>query len=159
MLESAQSNQDAVRQNPRSLPNLRLTVWPPAWCEFFVRISPMASIGIPAASLVIARRLCKIANGTTVRTTHQDRQRALMIDLAIWLTPPLSTLVICASGYSAQLPQCSLTFPLRLLHSRPPIRYLRGCWVLSSSPIHYPLFLPLLRLADFHWSYLSCLLR
>lgn len=67
----------------------------PAWCDFFVRVTSMASVGIPAASLVIARRLCKIANGTTVRSTRRDKQRAIMTDLAIGLTPSLATLVIC----------------------------------------------------------------
>ncbi|KAK7680857.1 hypothetical protein QCA50_016167 [Cerrena zonata] len=66
----------------------------PAWCDFFVRITQMASVGIPAASLVIARRLCKIATGTTVRSTTRDKQRAIMTDLAIGLSPPLASLVI-----------------------------------------------------------------
>ncbi|CAL1697603.1 unnamed protein product [Somion occarium] len=68
--------------------------WAPAWCDLSVRIDYIARIGVVSAALVIARRLCKIATGTTVSSTRRDKQRAIMIDLAIGLVPPLSQLII-----------------------------------------------------------------
>lgn len=53
------------------------------------------SVGIPAASLIINRRLYKIASISTVSLTHHDRRKMIYVDLAIGLTPSIVQLGIC----------------------------------------------------------------
>lgn len=68
-----------------------------------IRITFVAPIGIIAAAMVISRRLCKIATGTTVTSTRRDKRRAIIIDLIIGLAPPLAQFIICKTifPYSA----------------------------------------------------------
>ena len=51
--------------------------------------------GILAASLVINRRLYKIASTSSVSITVADRRRAIYIDLAIGLGIPISSIALC----------------------------------------------------------------
>ncbi|KAI0078437.1 STE3-domain-containing protein [Panus rudis PR-1116 ss-1] len=80
---------------------INLNVWrntavnmAPGWCDFSIRMTFVAPIGIIAAAMVISRRLCKIATGNTVTSTRRDKRRAIMIDLAIGLAPPLAQFII-----------------------------------------------------------------
>ena len=57
--------------------------------EIATRFSIGLNVGIPAAFLVIAHRLFKIASRTAAITTPAEKRRALLIDLAIGLGIPL----------------------------------------------------------------------
>ncbi|EED83530.1 hypothetical fungal pheromone GPCR [Postia placenta Mad-698-R] len=63
--------------------------WVPVWCDITTRFRLAYSIGICTASLIINRRLYKIATVSTVSITHLDRRRMIMVDLAIGLTPSI----------------------------------------------------------------------
>ena len=49
---------------------------------------------ILAASLVINRRLYKIASTSSVSTSRAERRRAILIDLAIGMGIPIATMII-----------------------------------------------------------------
>ncbi|KAJ7436171.1 pheromone A receptor-domain-containing protein [Mycena galericulata] len=55
----------------------------PAWCEISIRIMMGASVGLPAASLCINRRLYHIASVRTVTITKAEKRRAVLIDSLI----------------------------------------------------------------------------
>ena len=55
----------------------------------------MAGFGIVSAGLLIARMMCKIAIGVEVPQTRQEKMRAMAVELAIGLGPPLVQLIIC----------------------------------------------------------------
>ncbi|KAJ7732209.1 pheromone A receptor-domain-containing protein [Mycena maculata] len=55
----------------------------PAWCEISIRIMMGASVGLPAASLCINRRLYHIASVRCVVITKAEKRRAVLIDSLI----------------------------------------------------------------------------
>lgn len=61
----------------------------PVWCDISTRIMIAQSIGIPAASLCINRRLYYIASLKSTSLTRSEKRRGIMIDLAIGLGLPL----------------------------------------------------------------------
>ncbi|KAJ7622377.1 pheromone A receptor-domain-containing protein [Roridomyces roridus] len=61
----------------------------PVWCDISIRITLAASVGIPAASLCINRRLYQIASVKTVSVTVADKRRAVLIDTLICVVFPL----------------------------------------------------------------------
>jgi len=71
----------------------------PVWCDVSTRITIGVSVGIPAASLCINRRLYKIARMHAVGTTKSEKRRAILIDSLICVLFP----VICiALSYIVQ---------------------------------------------------------
>ncbi|KAJ6543082.1 pheromone A receptor-domain-containing protein [Mycena capillaripes] len=66
-----------------------ITDWAPVWCDISSRIIIAVSVGIPASSLCINRRLYNIATCQTVSMTKAMKRRAVMIDLAIALGLPI----------------------------------------------------------------------
>jgi len=68
--------------------------WAPVWCDISIRFTWMARIGGVSAGLIIARRLCMITTGTTVRGSRRDKVRSVAIDLAIGLGIPIAQLII-----------------------------------------------------------------
>ena len=62
-----------------------------------VRIQFAAPHGILAASLVINRRLYKIASTSSVSSSRAERRRVILTDLAIGLSIPILTIVLCKS--------------------------------------------------------------
>ncbi|KAJ7164082.1 pheromone A receptor-domain-containing protein [Mycena filopes] len=66
-----------------------ITDWSPVWCDISSRIIIAVSVGIPASSLCINRRLYNIATCQTVSMTKALKRRAVMIDLAIALGLPI----------------------------------------------------------------------
>lgn len=62
--------------------------WAPVWCDISTRIIVGVSVGIPASSLCINRRLYKIASCQTASITRAQKKRAVMVDLAIGLGIP-----------------------------------------------------------------------
>ncbi|KAK7680870.1 hypothetical protein QCA50_016180 [Cerrena zonata] len=60
----------------------------PAWCEISTRITIGVSIGIPAASLCINRRLYKIARVSAVTISRAEKRRAVIIDTLICIVFP-----------------------------------------------------------------------
>ncbi|KAJ7711550.1 pheromone A receptor-domain-containing protein [Mycena metata] len=55
----------------------------PAWCDISIRIMMGASVGLPAASLCINRRLYHIATVQAVVVTKAEKRRAVLIDSLI----------------------------------------------------------------------------
>ncbi|CAK5270658.1 unnamed protein product [Mycena citricolor] len=55
----------------------------PAWCEISIRIIMGASVGLPAASLCINRRLYNIAIVRSVVVTKAEKRRTVLIDSMI----------------------------------------------------------------------------
>ncbi|EKM56710.1 uncharacterized protein PHACADRAFT_253994 [Phanerochaete carnosa HHB-10118-sp] len=66
----------------------------PVWGDIAVRIIWAEAHGILAASLVINRRLYKIASTTSVSISRVQRRRAMYTDLAIGLGIPILTLIL-----------------------------------------------------------------
>ncbi|KAI0946013.1 hypothetical protein AcV7_010103 [Taiwanofungus camphoratus] len=63
--------------------------WAPVWCDITSRWRLASSIGICVSSLIINRRLYKIASVSAVSVTNVDKRRMIMIDLSIGLIPPI----------------------------------------------------------------------
>ncbi|KAJ6550811.1 pheromone A receptor-domain-containing protein [Mycena vulgaris] len=61
----------------------------PVWCDISIRITMGASVGIPAASLCINRRLYQIASVKTVSITPAEKRRAAVIDALLCVLFPL----------------------------------------------------------------------
>ncbi|KAI0298959.1 pheromone A receptor-domain-containing protein [Multifurca ochricompacta] len=61
----------------------------PVWCDISTRFTVGLAVGLPAALLVINRRLFKIASRTAAFSSRAERRRALFVDLAIGLGIPL----------------------------------------------------------------------
>ncbi|KAF5342932.1 hypothetical protein D9758_014955 [Tetrapyrgos nigripes] len=61
----------------------------PIWCDISSRIMLGATVGVPAASLCINRRLYKIATVQAVSITPAEKRRAVLIDSLICLLFPL----------------------------------------------------------------------
>ncbi|KAJ7086817.1 STE3-like pheromone receptor, partial [Mycena belliarum] len=55
----------------------------PAWCEISIRIMMGASVGLPAASLCINRRLYHIASVRAVSISKAEKRRTIFIDSLI----------------------------------------------------------------------------
>lgn len=66
----------------------------PLWCDISSRLIIGVSIGIPAASLCINRRLYNIATCQTATITHAQKRRAVVGDLAIGLGLPALQMVL-----------------------------------------------------------------
>lgn len=67
-----------------------------------VRIQFAAPHGILAASLVINRRLYKIASTSSVSSSRAEKRRVIMIDLALGLSIPILTIALCAYAPSGR---------------------------------------------------------
>ncbi|KAF9526208.1 fungal pheromone STE3G-protein-coupled receptor [Crepidotus variabilis] len=61
----------------------------PAWCEISIRIMMAASVGVPASSLCINRRLYHIANVQKINLGRSEKTRAIVIDSLICVLFPL----------------------------------------------------------------------
>ena len=76
-------------------------IWPGStiYCDITTRFSWGAAHGLLAASLVINRRLYKIATTTSVSVTRASKRRAIMADLAIGLSIPIIHIAISESQH------------------------------------------------------------
>lgn len=63
--------------------------WAPVWCDISIRIILGSSVGIPAASLCINRRLHKIAKLQAVTVTRAEKRRAVLTDTLICVLFPI----------------------------------------------------------------------
>ncbi|TFK95986.1 fungal pheromone STE3G-protein-coupled receptor [Pterulicium gracile] len=61
----------------------------PIFCDISIRISAGASIGIPAASLCIVKRLYTISTVQSAQTTRAEKRRVVLIDSLICILFPL----------------------------------------------------------------------
>jgi len=66
----------------------------PVWCDISSRLIIGVSVGIPAASLCINRRLYLIATVQKVTTTKADKHRAVGVDLLIGLGIPILQMIL-----------------------------------------------------------------
>ncbi|KAH9943673.1 putative fungal pheromoneG-protein-coupled receptor [Amylocystis lapponica] len=66
----------------------------PVWCDISTRITIGASVGIPAASLCINRRLYKIACTHAVVSTRAEKRRTILIDTMICVLLPVIYMVL-----------------------------------------------------------------
>ncbi|KAI0088239.1 putative fungal pheromoneG-protein-coupled receptor [Irpex rosettiformis] len=65
----------------------------PIWGDFTVHFQFIASQGIIAAGMVIARRLNKIASTSSVSTSRSDKRKQILIDVAFGMTSPMVLLI------------------------------------------------------------------
>ncbi|KAF9441476.1 pheromone receptor [Macrolepiota fuliginosa MF-IS2] len=63
--------------------------WAPIWCEISIRIMMGSSVGLPASSLCINRRLYYIITSSSAAVTPNEKKRAIMIDSLICVLFPL----------------------------------------------------------------------
>ncbi|KAG2056570.1 STE3-domain-containing protein [Suillus hirtellus] len=68
--------------------------WAPIWCDISIRIMLGASVGIPAASLCINRRLYNIAKTHAVVLTDEGKRRAVLIDTLICVLFPMAVVAL-----------------------------------------------------------------
>ncbi|TRM58313.1 pheromone A receptor-domain-containing protein [Schizophyllum amplum] len=68
--------------------------WAPIWCDISARIIIGTSVAIPAASLVINRRLYCIATVRTVTKTKPERRREVMMDMLIGMGIPVLVMIL-----------------------------------------------------------------
>nr|AAQ96344.1 pheromone receptor Rcb2 B44 [Coprinopsis cinerea] len=61
----------------------------PIWCEISIRILMGASVGIPASSMCIVRRLYAIARSQKVAITRAEKRRAVIMDSLICVLLPI----------------------------------------------------------------------
>nr|QQL12041.1 mating-type protein STE3.2 [Hypsizygus marmoreus] len=61
----------------------------PIWCEISIRIMMGASVGLPASSLCINRRLYYISSAQAVMITHADKLRNILVDTLICVVFPV----------------------------------------------------------------------
>ncbi|KAF5382370.1 hypothetical protein D9757_009781 [Collybiopsis confluens] len=66
----------------------------PVWCDISAQLILGASVGIPASTLCISRRLYHITSTQTVSIGRDDKLRAVYSDLAIALGLPLLALIL-----------------------------------------------------------------
>ncbi|KIK58801.1 hypothetical protein GYMLUDRAFT_170654 [Collybiopsis luxurians FD-317 M1] len=66
----------------------------PVWCDISTRFILGSAVGIPAASLVINRRLYYIATANAVTITKAEKRRAVMVDLAIGVGIPILQMIL-----------------------------------------------------------------
>lgn len=60
-----------------------------------VRLQYAGSMGFLSAGLVIARRVSLIAISSVAYLSSEDKTRAMWIDLAIGLSPPIAQIIEC----------------------------------------------------------------
>ncbi|KAH9837843.1 putative fungal pheromoneG-protein-coupled receptor [Rhodofomes roseus] len=65
----------------------------PVWCDISTRITIGASVGIPAASLCINRRLYYIARMDAVAITRAEKRRTILVDSLICILFPILCMV------------------------------------------------------------------
>ncbi|KAH7923649.1 pheromone receptor [Leucogyrophana mollusca] len=73
--------------------------WAPVWCDITARFIIGFTVGIPASSLCMIRRLYRIATMQSLNRTRDERRRAVVIDLSIGVGFPC---VIMALEYIVQ---------------------------------------------------------
>ncbi|KAF9040039.1 pheromone A receptor-domain-containing protein [Panaeolus papilionaceus] len=66
----------------------------PVWCDISSKIIIGVSVGIPAATLCISRRLYYLTSGNTVSITRDDKRRMIIMDLAIALGIPTLIMIL-----------------------------------------------------------------
>ncbi|KAJ4490544.1 pheromone receptor [Lentinula aciculospora] len=66
----------------------------PVWCDISSQIILGASLGIPASTLCISRRLYRITSAQTVSITRDDKVRAIYTDISIALGIPVLFLIL-----------------------------------------------------------------
>ncbi|EDR00817.1 STE3-like pheromone receptor [Laccaria bicolor S238N-H82] len=66
----------------------------PIWCDISSKIIIGVSIGIPAATLCISRRLYSLTSVRTVSITRDDKRRMVIIDLCISLGFPVLIMIL-----------------------------------------------------------------
>jgi pheromone a factor receptor len=73
--------------------------WSPVWCDISTRIISLTSIGIPASSLCIVKRLYAIAAVRNAQVTQAEKRRHIMLDTCICFIFPI---IIVALQYIVQ---------------------------------------------------------
>ncbi|KAF5381864.1 hypothetical protein D9757_008343 [Collybiopsis confluens] len=68
--------------------------WAPVWCDISTRFMIGSAVAIPAASLVINRRLYYIATANAVTITKAEKRRAVMVDLGIGVGIPVLQMIL-----------------------------------------------------------------
>ncbi|KZT19586.1 STE3-like pheromone receptor [Neolentinus lepideus HHB14362 ss-1] len=66
----------------------------PVWCDISTRITLGVSVGIPASSLCIQRRLYKIACMQTVSISRAEKRRAILVDSLVSVLLPVIVMAL-----------------------------------------------------------------
>lgn len=105
----------------------------PVWCDISTRFWIGMSVGIPAASLCINRRLYIIATIQSVTSSKRDKQRAVVTDLAIGLGIPFLQMIleIIVQGHRFNIFEEIGCFPAT--YNTPPAYPLVFCWPVAIS--------------------------
>jgi len=100
----------------------------PVWCDISSRLLVGASVGIPAASLCINRRLYKIAAVQSVTNSKAEKRRTVMIDLAIGLGIPFLQMIlqVIVQGHRFNIYEEIGCYPMT--YNTPPAYPLVFCW-------------------------------
>ncbi|KAF8884494.1 fungal pheromone STE3G-protein-coupled receptor [Infundibulicybe gibba] len=100
----------------------------PIWCEISIRIMMGASVGLPAASLCINRRLYIIANVRAVSITRAEKSRAVLVDALICVLFPLIYIALqyVVQGHRFDIYEDIGCFPA--LYNTLPTYFLSSMW-------------------------------
>ncbi|KAF8200240.1 STE3-like pheromone receptor [Pholiota molesta] len=66
----------------------------PVWCDISSKLIIGVSVGIPAATLCISRRLYYLTAGNTASITREDKRRMVLIDLCIAVGMPVIIMIL-----------------------------------------------------------------
>ncbi|KAF8884497.1 STE3-like pheromone receptor [Infundibulicybe gibba] len=66
----------------------------PIWCDISTKLAVGASVGIPAATLCISRRLYSITSVQAASMTHKDKQRIVIQDICIAVGIPILIMIL-----------------------------------------------------------------
>ncbi|KAI0053512.1 STE3-domain-containing protein [Auriscalpium vulgare] len=102
----------------------------PVWCDISTRFMIGLNVAIPAASLVINRRLYKIASMSAAMITPAEKRRGVIIDLSIGLGIPLLEMIlqVIVQGHRFDIYEDVGCFPVT--YNTPPAYPLVFCWPL-----------------------------
>lgn len=100
----------------------------PIWCDISIRIILGASVGLPAASLCINRRLYQIATAHSAGFTRAEKKRAILIDTLICVLFPLVFIAVqyVVQGHRFDIFEDIGCYPA--LYNTLPTYFLSGMW-------------------------------
>ncbi|KAF8870067.1 fungal pheromone STE3G-protein-coupled receptor [Gymnopilus junonius] len=102
----------------------------PIWCEISIRIMMAASVGIPASSLCINRRLYRIASIHSAPVTQAEKRRSVLIDSLICLLFPVVFVALqyIVQGHRFNIFEDAGCFPA--LYNTLPTFFISSMWPL-----------------------------
>ncbi|KAJ7051652.1 pheromone A receptor-domain-containing protein [Mycena amicta] len=100
----------------------------PIWCDISIRIIMGSSVGIPAASLCINRRLYKIARVQAVSVSPSEKRRAILIDTVICVIFPITYVALQYVVQGHRFNLFEQIGPQPALFNTPPMYFITMMW-------------------------------